>query len=398
MTLIVKKFGGSSIGTIERIELLAQILAEDKKSGDDIVVVVSAMAKTTDYLFSLAFEISETPFQRELDMLVTAGERISMSLLSIALHKYGVSAISFTGSQSGIITDNNHGNANIVNVSGFRIREELNKGKIVIVAGFQGVSNVKEVTTLGRGGSDTTAVALAGYLNADKCQIFKDVEGLYDADPNIVKEANKIEAIDYDTMLFISQNGGKVIHPRAVEFAMKYNIEVEIKSSFNNNSGSFIAKKERIMEKGDDMEEKEIKSITGRKGLVCFDIRLENESLMGFLETLDSRFIEILDYSIPAANQFRFVIREDAQLRVESILAELEIEPNAVHKGVNSVAITGYRLVANLSFLSELLKVFTELKLDVLSLSNNHLGVTVYFYDGDNELIIQNLHTKFLAV
>jgi aspartate kinase len=197
MAIIVKKFGGTSLGSIELIRNIARRIALEAGKGDSLVLVVSAMAKTTDELINLAYQISEHPSRRELDMLLTAGERISMSLLSLALQEEGYSSISFTGSQSGIITDERHGNARILNVNAFRIKEELDKGKIVIVAGFQGVSQSKEITTLGRGGSDTSAVALACYLQAKKCEIYTDVDGVYTADPKIVSNAKLLPAIDY---------------------------------------------------------------------------------------------------------------------------------------------------------------------------------------------------------
>ncbi|MCK9332781.1 MAG: aspartate kinase, partial [Candidatus Cloacimonetes bacterium] len=190
MAIIVKKFGGTSVGSVELIRSIAKKLAKAYRHGDQLVLVVSAMAKTTDNLFSLAYEITKHPSRREMDMLLTAGERISMSLLSLSLLEEGISSISFTGSQSGIITDDHHGNAKILKVNAFRIHEELAKEKIVIVAGFQGVSINKEITTLGRGGSDTSAVALACYLGADKCEIYTDVEGVYSADPRIVPHAH----------------------------------------------------------------------------------------------------------------------------------------------------------------------------------------------------------------
>ena len=185
MNLIVKKFGGSSVATIERIKAIAAHLAEEKKKNVNMVVVVSAMSKTTDQLISLAKEITPKPNARELDMLLTAGERVTMSLLSLALHELGISSISFTGSQSGIITNSSHGNARIQTVNAFRIKEELDKGKLVIVAGFQGVSREKEITTLGRGGSDTSAIALSCYLKASKCEIYTDVDAVYSADPHV---------------------------------------------------------------------------------------------------------------------------------------------------------------------------------------------------------------------
>ena len=219
MSVIVQKFGGSSVADVERIRKVAGQVATRRAEGHQMVVVVSAMGDTTDELLTLAKRMSSDPPRRELDMLLTCGERISMALLSMALHEQGVPAISFTGSQSGIITDDAHSQARIVEVRPVRIREELEKGRVVIVAGYQGVSRNREVTTLGRGGSDTTAVALAAALGAEVCEILSDVDGVYSADPRVVPEARKLERLDYDTMQEMAAAGARVLNAQAVEFA-----------------------------------------------------------------------------------------------------------------------------------------------------------------------------------
>ena len=219
MAIIVQKYGGSSVGDVERIRRVAERVAARRAEGHQMVVVVSAMGDTTDELLELARKISSDPPRRELDMLLTCGERVSMALLSMALHQLGVPAISFTGSQSGIITDDNHSGARILEVRPVRIREELGRGKVVIVAGFQGVSRQREVTTLGRGGSDTTAVALAAALGAEVCELLSDVDGVYSADPRVVPEARKLERLDYDTMQEMAAAGARVLNAQAVEFA-----------------------------------------------------------------------------------------------------------------------------------------------------------------------------------
>ena len=219
MAIIVQKYGGSSVGDVERIRKAAERVAARRAEGHQMVVVVSAMGDTTDELLELARKISSDPPRRELDMLLTCGERVSMALLSMALHQLGVPAISFTGSQSGIITDDNHSGARILEVRPVRIREELGRGKVVIVAGFQGVSRQREVTTLGRGVSDTTAVALAAALGAEVCELLSDVDGVYSADPRVVPEARKLERLDYDTMQEMAAAGARVLNAQAVEFA-----------------------------------------------------------------------------------------------------------------------------------------------------------------------------------
>jgi aspartate kinase len=238
--VIVQKFGGSSVADVERIRKVAARVAARRAEGYQMVVVVSAMGDTTDELLTLAKRMSADPPRRELDMLLTCGERISMALLSMALHEQGVPAISFTGSQSGIITDDAHSQARIVEVRPVRIREELGKGKVVIVAGYQGVSRNREVTTLGRGGSDTTAVALAAALGAEACEIYSDVDGIFSADPRVVPEARKLEALDYETMQELAAAGARVLNAQALEFARNAGIVIEARSTHGGGIGSRI--------------------------------------------------------------------------------------------------------------------------------------------------------------
>jgi aspartate kinase len=240
MSVIVQKFGGSSVADVERIRKVAARVAARRAEGHQMVVVVSAMGDTTDELLTLAKRMSADPPRRELDMLLTCGERISMALLSMALHEQGVPAISFTGSQSGIITDDAHSQARIVEVRPVRIREELGKGKVVIVAGYQGVSRNREVTTLGRGGSDTSAVALAAALGAEACEIFSDVDGVFSADPRVVPEARKLETLDYETMQELAAAGARVLNAQAVEFARNAGIVIEARSTQGGGTGSRI--------------------------------------------------------------------------------------------------------------------------------------------------------------
>lgn len=228
---VVMKFGGSSLADIEKVRYVAHKIATRHKAGDRVVAVVSAQGKTTDQLMKMAGEISPNPHKRELDMLLTAGERISMALLAMAIKDLGVNAISFTGSQCGIITNDNHFNAKILEVRPYRVQDELEKGQVVIVAGFQGVSYKKEITTLGRGGSDTTAVALAAALSASSCEIYSDVEGVYTADPRIVDPFRLVE-LGYDEMMEMAYRGAKVLNYHAVEFARKSNIAIYARSTY----------------------------------------------------------------------------------------------------------------------------------------------------------------------
>ena len=242
MPLLVQKYGGTSVGTPDRIHHVAERIVRTRRAGTELVVVVSAMADTTDDLLELAGKVSGNSHPRELDMLLTAGERISMALVAMAVNDRGQEAVSFTGSQSGIVTDTSHTRAKILEVKADRIREELKRGRVVIVAGFQGVSRDREVTTLGRGGSDTTAVALAAALGAEACEIYTDVDGVYTADPRIVPSARKLAELSYDEMLELASLGAKVLHNRSVEIARRFRVPIHVRSSFNWNEGSRIRK------------------------------------------------------------------------------------------------------------------------------------------------------------
>ncbi|ACU34188.1 MULTISPECIES: aspartate kinase [Actinosynnema] len=242
MALVVQKYGGSSVESAERIKRVAERIVATRKAGNDVVVAVSAMGDSTDELLDLAHQVAPVPPGRELDMLLTAGERISMSLLAMAISSLGASARSYTGSQAGVITTEVHGKARIIDVTPSRIQDALAEGHIAIVAGFQGVSQgTKEITTLGRGGTDTTAVALAAALKADVCEIYTDVDGVFTADPRIVPNAKRLESISYEEMLEMAACGAKVLMLRCVEYARRYNVPVHVRSSFSNKPGTTVS-------------------------------------------------------------------------------------------------------------------------------------------------------------
>lgn len=247
MGIVVQKFGGSSVADASSIKRVAQRIVATKKAGNDVVVVVSAMGDTTDELIELANEVSPVPPGRELDMLLTAGERISMALLAMAIGNLGQEARSFTGSQAGVITDTEHGKAKIIDVTPGRLSDALTDGAIVIVAGFQGVSQTtKDITTLGRGGSDTTAVALAAELYADVCEIYSDVDGIFTADPRIVPHARQIARISYEETLDIAANGANILHLRCVEYARRFDMPLHVRSSFSEHEGTWVVRAEHV--------------------------------------------------------------------------------------------------------------------------------------------------------
>jgi aspartate kinase len=246
--IIVQKYGGTSVGEPEKLKRVARRVVETAAGGDQVCVVVSAMGQTTDELIALASQVSADPHPREMDMLLTAGERISMALLSMAINDLGQEAVSFTGSQAGIVTDTSHGKARIVEMRAKRVQEALDDGKIVIVAGFQGVSTTFDVTTLGRGGSDTTAVALAAALGAEVCEIYTDVTGVFTADPRIVKDAHKVSRVTFEEMLELAACGARVLALRSVEYARTHGVKIHVRSSFLPEEGTWVVKEEDMLE------------------------------------------------------------------------------------------------------------------------------------------------------
>lgn len=265
MSLIVQKFGGSSVADAESIKRVAKRIVETRKAGNDVVVAVSAMGDTTDELIDLAHEVTPIPDPREMDMLLTTGERISMALLAMAIKSLGHDARSYTGSQAGMITDDRHGAARIVDVTPGRVREALDEGAIAIVAGFQGFNrDSKDITTLGRGGSDTTAVALAAALGADVCEIYTDVDGVFTADPRVVSSARKLDRLTSEEMLELAAAGAKVLYIRAVEYARRHGVTLHVRSSFNNNEGTWVLPVEgSTATEGDAVEEPIITGVAG---------------------------------------------------------------------------------------------------------------------------------------
>ena len=262
--VVVHKYGGSSVADIDKIRAVAQHVVDTASSGFGVVAVVSAMGKTTDVLLQLARQIDPEPSRRELDMLLTVGERVTMALLSMAINRMGHDAISFTGSQCGIITTDSHSNARIIEVRPFRIQDELARGRIVIVAGYQGASYKREITTLGRGGSDTTAIALAAALDAERVEVFSDVDGVYSADPAVVENAFRLDEIDTDEMMLLSKSGAKVLAADALEYARKKNIAIYAKAAAEPGGSGTVIRKD-----AEGRNDRQFSAVTGKKEVVC---------------------------------------------------------------------------------------------------------------------------------
>ncbi len=341
MPIVVQKYGGSSVADPEKIKTVARKIADKKRAGYDVCVVVSAMGDTTDELLGLSKKVTGNPQKRELDMLLTAGERISMALLSMALNDQGVAAISFTGSQSGIITNDSHTFAQIVEVRPYRVRDELALGKVVIVAGYQGVSYKREITTLGRGGSDTTAVAMAAALGAESCEIYSDVDGVFSADPRVVPQARKLKEIDYEEMQELAEAGAKVLNAQAVEFARKAGIAIDALSTFKSEGGT------RVRASGDAHR---VTGIAGEKEMVVLSLRDASPAkLCELCEFLDARGVagRQLSYSgnaasmgVPLENLHGFEAFKEALLQRFGSQVEL-------HEGVGAVTAVGVGINAD---------------------------------------------------
>jgi len=277
MAIIVQKYGGSSVADIEKLRRVASLAVACKRAGNDVVIVVSAMGKTTDGLLAQANSMSSNPDRRELDMLLSVGERVSMSLLAMAIKDLGEQAISFTGSQSGIITNDRHADARIIEVRPFRIQDELARGRMVIVAGYQGVSYRKEVTTLGRGGSDTTAVALAAALGAERCEIYSDVDGIYSADPRLAPQARKLDTLSHAEMQELAEAGAKVLNAQAVEFARKAGIAIYARKTGDPSEGTMVRKDAPVAASG-------VRSIAQRAAVMTLEAEVSADELLAALD------------------------------------------------------------------------------------------------------------------
>jgi aspartate kinase len=323
MSLIVQKFGGSSVADIEKINKIAAMVAEVRNQGHDVVVVVSAMGKTTNQLIEMAHNITQNPEKREMDMLLSTGERITMSLLCIALNNIGIDAVSLTGSQAGIITNDRHNDARVIEVRPFRVQDEIASGKVVVVGGFQGVSYKKDITTLGRGGSDTSAVALAAALNAERCEIYSDIDGVYSTDPAVVKDAKHLPEISYQLMQEMAQAGAKVLNAEAVQFAKDANIAIYARSTFSKGRETIVRK----LAPGQILG---VKAVVYEKDLVRIVLHANIENFSWIINRLKELHVPIKELNFVKAcspgnpNSITFVVSLKNIYGWESLKEELE--------------------------------------------------------------------------
>ncbi len=403
--LTVMKFGGSAVADAGRIKAVADRVVREKKTGSEVVVVVSAMADSTDDLIALAKSVTKDARRRhprEMDMLLTTGERVSMALLAMAIRDRGVDAISLTGSQAAIITDTTHTGARIEEVRATRVREELAKGSVVIVAGFQGVSRAREVTTLGRGGSDTTAVALAAALGADRCDIFTDVDGVYSADPRNVPNAALVPEIDYQEMVELATSGAQVMHPRAVEIGARYGVPIRVLSSFRDDAhaGTLITRRRSTM------EQLALTGVASEDGHVRLTMRGLPNTMMSLTRVLDalsearvSLDMLVLADRADGRRQIQMTVKEDAlpdALEVcESLAAELGGDRPEVRTGLSRVALVGSGMHEAPGVYARAFSALTAAGVEVLAVSAGSISIAVLVDAAHEDRTVRVLHDAF---
>ncbi|MDC0077280.1 aspartate kinase [Acidimicrobiaceae bacterium] len=400
MTLIVQKFGGTSVADTNSLKLVAERIIECKKDNNDVVVVPSAMGSSTDELIHLASELSEKPTPREMDMLLSAGERITMSLLSMHLNSLGYSSFSLTGSQAGIITTSRHGKAEIEEITGERVKEGIDQGDIVIVAGFQGFNrDTREITTLGRGGSDATAVALAAALGAERCEIFTDVEGVYTADPRIINNAKLIDEITYDEMLEMSSSGAGVLMARSVEFGRRYNIPIIVKSTFKNNKGTLV--------KGKIMEEAIVSGVTHNDREIKFTLFSVPDqpgiagTVFGALSEIGTNVDMIVqNVSKDSITDISFTAPSEQQDEVEEVLKQISEKLNAggfdVDQNIARVSIIGAGMKSESGVASKMFKILGDSEINISMISTSPIRVSCVINSKDTDQALNVLHEEFI--
>ncbi|MDH4265800.1 MAG: aspartate kinase [Deltaproteobacteria bacterium] len=400
MALIVQKYGGTSVGDLSRIRNVARRVAKTRQEGNDVVVVVSAMAGETDRLIQLAYQASDNPDLREYDALISTGEQVSMALLAITLHAMGVPSKSFLGPQLRIITDNAFAKARIQRVEIKRLRKELKAGIIPIVAGFQGVDKNGNITTLGRGGSDTTGVALAAALKADVCEIYTDVEGVYTTDPNICPEARKISRITYDEMMEMASLGAKVLQIRSVEFAKKYNVPIHVRSSFTEKSGTFVIKEdekmERVLVSGVTYNKNEARitvvRVPDKPGIasriftpisdahILIDMIIQNNSADGYTD---------LTFTVPKADfkkALKLVKKAAEEIKAREVLAD---------ENIAKVSIVGAGMVSHAGVASKMFTALAKENINILMISTSEIKISCVVDAKYGELAARVLHQAF---
>jgi aspartate kinase len=400
VALVVQKYGGTSVATVDKIRHVAKRVVETKKAGNELVVVVSAMAGETDRLIELAHQIVDKPDEREYDVVVSTGEQVSIALLSMAIQALGYRAVSFLGFQIQIITNSDFTKARILNIDSEKITNELKKSGIMVVAGFQGIDEQGNVTTLGRGGSDTTAVAIAASLKADVCEIYTDVEGVYTTDPNICPNARKLDKISYDEMLEMASLGAKVLHTRSVEFAKKYNVPIHVRSTFSDNLGTLVIKEDETMEKvvvsGVTYSKNEAKitivRVPDKPGIasmifkqiseanIVVDMIIQNVSEDGFAD---------VTFTVAESGS------EKALEVIKGIIKEISAADVQYDKNIVKVSIVGVGMRSHAGVAAKMFSALADEGINILMISTSEIKISCVINAKYTELAVRVLHDAF---
>ena len=400
MGLIVQKFGGTSVANIEKIKNVAAKAIREKQAGHDVLVVLSAMAGETDRLINLAHSAAETPDEREYDSLISTGEQVTITLLAIVLNAMGYRARSFLGFQVKILTDNAYKKARISLIDTDTIQDELKKGSIVVVAGFQGVDEDNNITTLGRGGSDTSAVALAAALNAERCDIFTDVDGVYTTDPNVCSKARRLDKISYDEMLEMAMTGAKVLQPRSVEMAKKYNVPVYVKSTFTDEGGTLVTKEDKEMEKevlsgvtyDRDQAKITVVHIPDKPGIastlfsplsernISVDMIIQNVSAQGFTD---------ITFTVSKKEM------KEAQKIIDTTSKDIGAQKVEVDDDVAKISIIGVGMVSHSGVAAKMFKTLADENINIMMISTSEIKISCIIQRKYTELAVMALHDAF---
>jgi aspartate kinase len=400
MSVIVQKYGGTSVGDAERIRRVGERVVKAKADGHGVLVVVSAMGESTDDLMAMAHELTPMPNPRELDLLLTAGERIAMSLLSIAINAMGVPSVSYTGSQAGIITDTAHGRAKIIDVRPGRVLEALEAGNVVIVAGFQGVSTAADVTTLGRGGSDTTAVALAAAVGAEFCEIFTDVPGVFTADPRIEPSARKLHAVSYEEMLELAASGAKVLQLRSVEYARNTGVMLHVRSSFTDEDGTWVREEDVRMEQAlisgvahdDDEAKVTIQSVPDQPGVAARIFRAvadEGINIDMIVQNVSHDGLTDVSFTAPKPDLPRI------RAAMEPIVADIRAAGYSIDDGIAKISLVGAGMKSHPGVAADMFQALADEGVNIEMISTSSIRVSCVVRAEDAERAVRAVHLHF---
>ena len=399
--LIVQKYGGTSVGNPERIRNVARRVCRTREEGHDVVVVLSAMSGETDKLINLAAQVSDNPDPREMDMLISTGERVTIALLAMAIQSLGHKAQSFTGRQAGIISDSVHTKARIEKITGERLKQALKEGKIAVVAGFQGITEESDdVTTLGRGGSDLSAVAVAAALKADVCDIYTDVDGVYTTDPNMVPQARKLDKISYDEMLELASLGAKVLQTRSVEFAKKYNVPVRVLSSFNDNPGTLVTKEDADMEKvvvsGVAYDKNQVKvtvqGVPDKPGVAAkiFNTISENTIIVDMIiQNIGEGGLTDMSFTVPKTDAKK--INEV----MKKVVAEIGAKNVNIKEDVSKISIVGVGMRSHSGVAARMFSAMAKEGINIMMISTSEIKISIVIEAKYTELAVRVLHETF---